>query len=79
MIESQSSGAPDLPCKAAMVLVCVSKNDPANIGNPNSMLAEFATQGVRGLRRFRPDIYQRNGILFYEIDVYVADIERRGN
>jgi len=68
----------DLLSEAAMILMRVSQDDSANIRKFNAVCRQLFTQNIRGLGRFRPDIDQRDRIFLYQINIDIADIERRG-
>ena len=64
-------------CKSAMILVRVCQHDPANVRELDAMLGQFFAQYLSRRIGLWPDIDKCYGILFYEVDIYVADIKWR--
>src|SRR4051812_19382041 len=66
----------NLSGESAMIFVCMRQNDAANIRDLHSVIGEFSTQRIRGIRRLWSDVDKRDRILLDQIDVDVADVER---
>src|SRR5690606_7693055 len=63
----------------AMVLVRMCNDDSADIAELKAVLGQPSSKCGLGLRRVRADVDQGNGILSDEVNINVADIERRRN